>query len=64
MFIAPCLVEVRACAIQSCLEEMSLLFFPICWHKVSEGFLLFKTKKAGRGKVTKAEELLSADEHV
>lgn len=60
MLIGPCLVEVRACTIQSCLEEMSLLFFSICWHKV----FYYLKQKAGKGRGTKAEELLSADEHI
>lgn len=44
MFIAPCLVEVRACAIQNCSEEMSLLFFSICCHKV---FCYLRQKRQG-----------------
>lgn len=58
----PLLVEERACAVQNCLEEMSLFFFSICWHEVF--FYLKKRGGEGRGRGTKAEELLSTDEHI
>lgn len=48
---------------QSCLEEMSLLFFSICCCSVF-CYLKQKKKKAGRGRGMKVEELLSADEHI
>lgn len=36
----------------------------VLFYLLAPGFLLFKTEKAGRGRGTKAEVLLSADEHV